>query len=128
MQSIVSANSRKIGQGCVKCVYSGGLGLTGGLVDIGNLYDCLAGIHNGLADDSILDKYSKIRRDKYLNIIDPVSSENLRRLWQNPDQALEVDEFLQMCERASTDPETGKTLQLVSSLGYCSRTQESAED
>ena len=93
---------------------SGGLGLTGGLVDIGNLYDCLYGIHKGLADESILDRYNEVRREKYNSIIDPVSSENIRRLWQDPERALEEDQFLAMCRRAATDPEVSKQLQLVS--------------
>jgi len=88
--------------------------LTGGLVDIGNLYDCLYGIHKGLADDSILDRYNEVRREKYNSIIDPISSENIRRLWQDPERALEEDQFLAMCRRAATDPEVSKQLQLVS--------------
>jgi hypothetical protein len=92
---------------------SGGLGLTGGLVDIGNLYDCLYGVHKGLADETMLDRYSEVRREKYLNIIDPVSSENIRRLWQDPEKALDTDAFLQMCQKAATDPEVSRQIQMV---------------
>jgi 2-polyprenyl-6-methoxyphenol hydroxylase-like FAD-dependent oxidoreductase len=77
------------------CNPFGGLGLTGGIVDIGGLYDCLIGIYEGKADDSILDKYSEVRRQRYKDIVDPVSQDNIRRLFdQDPDKALENDEFL----------------------------------
>lgn len=80
---------------------SGGMGLTGGFADVGGLYDCLYGIYSGQADDSILDKYDEIRREKYLNVIDPISSGNLRRLWDP--MAIEDDEFIKMVRRAKTD-------------------------
>lgn len=87
------------------CNPFGGLGLTGGIVDIGNLYDCLYGIYKGYTDASILDLYNKVRREKYNKIINPVSSENIRRLFdQDPDLALEKDEFLKMLKRGESDP------------------------
>jgi 2-polyprenyl-6-methoxyphenol hydroxylase-like FAD-dependent oxidoreductase len=43
------------------CNPFGGLGLTSGIVDAGNLSDALIGVILGLADESILDKYSEIR-------------------------------------------------------------------
>lgn len=79
---------------------------------MGNLFDCLAGIYTGEVDDSILDKYSDIRRQKYNEIINPVSSENIVRLFgQDPDKALENDEFLKLCKRAEEDVEFSKQLQ-----------------
>jgi hypothetical protein len=97
---------------------SGGLGLTAGIVDVGGLYDCLIGIYEGKADQSILDKYSNIRRQKYLEIVDPISSENLRRLFgQDPNKALENDEFLQLCKSTETDPKFSRSLQMVCSYG-----------
>jgi len=102
------------------CNPFGGLGLTGGMVDIGGLYDCLIGLYEGKADQSILDKYSDIRRQKYLDIVDQVSSENIRRLFdQDPDKALETDEFLKICKRTETDPDFSRELQLgVNGLVY----------
>ncbi|PVH73225.1 FAD/NAD(P)-binding domain-containing protein [Cadophora sp. DSE1049] len=86
------------------CNPFGGLGLTGGIVDVGGLFDCLIGIHNGVANDSILDKYDEIRRQKYLELIDPISTENIRRLFdQDPDKAMETDEFLKLCKKTETD-------------------------
>ena len=75
------------------------MGLTGGIVDIGGLYDCLAGALTGKADaESILEKYHEIRSQKWREIINPVSSSNILRLFkQNPDTALEEDDFLKMC-------------------------------
>ncbi|KFY95304.1 hypothetical protein V500_02857 [Pseudogymnoascus sp. VKM F-4518 (FW-2643)] len=94
------------------CNPFGGLGLTGGIVDVGGLYDCLVGIYECKADPSILDKYSDIRSQKYKEIIDPISSENIRRLFdQDSDKALENDEFLKLCKRAEADSEFSRTLQ-----------------
>ncbi|KNG83644.1 hypothetical protein ANOM_008486, partial [Aspergillus nomiae NRRL 13137] len=86
------------------CNPFGGLGLTGGIVDVGGLYDCLAGIYTGQADDSILNIYCDVRRSKYNDIINPVSTSNIRLLFeQDPETALEDSEFLRMCKKAETD-------------------------
>lgn len=83
-------------------------------MDIGGLYDCLIGIYEGKADVSILEKYDEVRREKYSNIVDPISSENIRRLFaQDPERALETDEFLQMCKKTETDTDFSKQFQLV---------------
>lgn len=88
------------------------MGLTGGFADVGGLYDCLYGIYAGLADERILDKYSEIRRQKYQEVIDPISSGNLRRLWDP--KAVENDEFIKMIRRAETDKQFAKQMQEVS--------------
>ncbi|GAB7349171.1 hypothetical protein MBLNU459_g8106t1 [Dothideomycetes sp. NU459] len=94
------------------CNPFGGMGLTGGIVDVGGLYDCLAGIYEDKADPSILDKYSEVRRAKYNDLVNPISTENMLRLFnQDPDTALENDEFLKMCKRTETDAEFSKQMQ-----------------
>jgi hypothetical protein len=93
--------------------------LTGGIADIGSLFDCLNGINQNLADDSILDKYAEIRRKLYVDVIDPLSRENFRRLWnQDPDKARENDEFFQTLIKAETDEELAKELTLVWTCGW----------
>lgn len=94
--------------------------MTGGIVDVGGLYDCLVGIYDGKADDSILEKYSDVRREKYQTMVDPLSTENLLRLFdQNPDTAFENDEFLKLCKRTETDIDLAKEMQLgVNNLKY----------
>ncbi|KEQ74157.1 FAD/NAD(P)-binding domain-containing protein [Aureobasidium namibiae CBS 147.97] len=62
------------------CNPFGGLGLTGGIVDVAGLSDRLSGIYDGNADESILDEYSRIRREKYLSMVNPISLENIGRL------------------------------------------------
>lgn len=89
----------------------GGLGLTGGIVDVGGLADCLTGIYHGLADETILEEYDAVRRKKYTELIDPISSENLRRMFQDPDGIVERDSFLQACVQAETDLESARQLQ-----------------
>ena len=91
---------------------SGGMGLTGGFADVGGLYDCLYGIYSGQATDEILDKYSDIRRQKYNEVIDPISSGNLRRLWDPA--AIENDDFIKAIRRAEVDKEFGRKMQEVS--------------
>ncbi|CAI7657084.1 unnamed protein product [Penicillium glandicola] len=89
------------------CNPFGGLGLSGGIVDVGGLYDCLFGVYSGQADESILTLYDEVRREKYNNIINPMSSENIRRLFdQDPDTAMQKDKFLQLIKKAETDSET----------------------
>ncbi|OQD84433.1 hypothetical protein PENANT_c013G06206 [Penicillium antarcticum] len=96
-----------------KLQQSGGLGLTGGIADVGNLFDALVGIHDGLADDSILDKYSEVRMRIWREIIDPMSRENFRRLWdQDPEKALENDRFFQICKKSETNEALSRELAL----------------
>lgn len=96
------------------CNPFGGLGLTGGMVDAGNLADCLIGIAEGIADEDILDKYDEIRRAMWHNIINPVSSDNLLRMHtKDPDHALEEDEFLKVLAEAEKDPSKMEQMILV---------------
>ncbi|KAH7324052.1 putative monooxygenase [Rhexocercosporidium sp. MPI-PUGE-AT-0058] len=111
---LVSISPYKIHQRCAKthlCNPFGGLGLTGVLVDAGNLFDCLNGIHQGLASNDILSHYDTARRSKYNVIIDPVSSENIRRLWQDPAVNKNEDKFFEMCRMAEADPEVSRKMQ-----------------
>ncbi|KAB5525534.1 FAD binding domain-containing protein [Coniochaeta sp. 2T2.1] len=89
----------------------GGLGITGGFVDVGGLFDCLAGIYDGKADESILDLYSKIRMEKWKTIIDPISQENFRRVHDSdPKTRLERDPFMKECVKAEKDKKYAKEL------------------
>ncbi|KAK2028297.1 FAD binding domain-containing protein [Colletotrichum zoysiae] len=91
----------------------GGLGITGGFVDVGGLYDCLAGLWDGLADESILDLYSEKRREKWQTVIDPISQENFRRVSDaDPATRIERDGFMQMCRRAEGDLEFMRELMM----------------
>lgn len=89
------------------------MGLTGGLVDAGNLFDCLYGIATGQADDSILDKYSEIRIQKYQEIINPISSSNIKRVWDASPEAIQNDPFFQAVERAKTDQDFAQQMKQV---------------
>ena len=87
--------------------------MTGGLVDVGNLFDCLYGIYTGRADENILDRYSEIRIQKYKEIIDPISSSNIRRLWDPSPDAIENEPFFQAVQRAQVDKEFAQQMQKV---------------
>ncbi|KEF56921.1 uncharacterized protein A1O9_07111, partial [Exophiala aquamarina CBS 119918] len=85
------------------CNPMGGLGLTGGLADVGSLVDCIRGIHEGRASLKILEVYCQKRRAIYHNFIDPVSTANLNRCRQEASGALKNDEVLKMIKIASED-------------------------
>ncbi|TIC90435.1 Para-nitrophenol 4-monooxygenase [Colletotrichum higginsianum] len=61
------------------CNPLGGLGVTGGIVDVGGLADCLLGIWHGRADESILDLWSEKRKEKWYNITDKVTTDNFMK-------------------------------------------------
>ena len=116
------SDSFRVGRICLAadaahlCNPFGGLGLTGGLVDVGGLAECLEGIATCQADDSILDKYDEVRREIWHSIINPVSSSNFLRVSAtDPETAMEKDEFLAMVETAGHDPKVRKELDDVSS-------------
>ncbi|KAJ5654498.1 hypothetical protein N7490_001501 [Penicillium lividum] len=93
------------------CNPFGGLGLTGGIADVGSLFDSLMGIHKGLADETILDRYSEIRKRIWAEIIDPMSRANFKRLYdQDPTKARENDEFFRLCVKGETDEGTAKDI------------------
>lgn len=86
------------------CCPWGGLGITGGFVDCGGLYDCLVGIWDGKADDSILDLYSEKRIEKYETIINPLSQENFRRVSDaDPKTRYERDDFMHLLTKGEKD-------------------------
>jgi 2-polyprenyl-6-methoxyphenol hydroxylase-like FAD-dependent oxidoreductase len=104
------ANNFRVGKICLAadaahlCNPFGGLGLTGGLVDVGGLAECLEGIATGRADDSILNKYDKVRRELWHSVINPISSSNFLRVSAtDPETAAEKDEFLAMVKTAGHD-------------------------
>ncbi|KAI2620494.1 FAD/NAD(P)-binding domain-containing protein [Hypoxylon sp. NC1633] len=91
----------------------GGMGITGGFVDVGGLYDCLAGIWDGRADESILDLYSEKRIEKWRTVIDPISQSNFRRVSDSdPDTLMQRDPVMRACKRAETDPDMQKQMYL----------------
>ncbi|KAK3897782.1 FAD binding domain-containing protein [Staphylotrichum tortipilum] len=102
------------------CNPFGGLGLTGGIADVGSLYDSLVGIHTGQADDSILDVYDEVRRRIWRNIINPVLSENMARLFKysGPDEAMEKDPFFKMMKQREDAAEDGDEPPGLPSLRY----------
>jgi len=89
------------------CNPFGGLGLTGGLVDVGNLADCLIGLSKGQTDEFILDRWDEVRREKWHTVVNPVSSANIRRLNAvDPENPLEQDDFFRQLNKVqeSGDP------------------------
>ena len=100
------------------CNPFGGLGLTGGIVDVGGLSQCLIGIFEGKATDDILDKYDEVRRKIWHDIINPVSSRNFVRVSSDPNVIADTDEVIQMSLRAWHDDEVLKA-QHAFAYGIC---------
>ncbi|KAL5046292.1 hypothetical protein BDW71DRAFT_69122 [Aspergillus fruticulosus] len=96
------------------CNPFGGLGLTGGIADVGSLYDALIGIHKGLADEEILTIYADVRKQIWTEIIDPMSRENFARLHQDAETARENDPFFRLCVQAETDEDLSREI----AMGY----------
>ncbi|KAK1470476.1 FAD binding domain-containing protein [Colletotrichum tamarilloi] len=94
------------------CNPFGGMGLTGGIVDVGDLFDCLAGIHDRRADDDILDKYDRYRREKFNQFTNPVSEANLKRMASDPDEVEANDPGIVAMREADKTDEAAITFQL----------------
>lgn len=90
------------------------MGLTGGLVDVGELFDCLAGIHDDRANPDILDRYSHIRREKYERVTLRVSESFLNRMASDPDEMEANDPGIAAMREADKTDEASVAFQLVS--------------
>ncbi len=79
------------------CNPFGGMGLTGGILDAGALGDVLLAVMKEGKSDSLLDRYSEVRRKVFLEIVDPRSTANVRRISENdPDTVGQTDPFLKL--------------------------------
>ena len=97
------------------CNPFGGYGCMTAILDIGGLADCLIGLYEGKADESILDLYAEIRREKFLKYVDARSIKNLNRITNSdPDNVLETDKFLQLLKGLEGDDEATKAFLMVS--------------
>ena len=115
---VLSSIFWNFGQRCADkpllCFLRGGLGLTGGIADIGSLADCLLGIYSGKAGMDILDKYDEVRTGIYRDIIDPLSTTNMNRMSQDANTIFETDEFLQTAALAGNDRKLAADMFMVS--------------
>jgi 3-(3-hydroxy-phenyl)propionate hydroxylase/6-hydroxy-3-succinoylpyridine 3-monooxygenase len=83
---------------------TGGLGLTSGMLDTFVLYDALAAVIGGDADDAILDRYSEDRLRIFTEIASPQASEWKRLVFHSHDpERLEGD--LGMLRHVEGDPD-----------------------
>ena len=99
-------------------------------MDAGNLADCLLAIRllpttppnrsPRPSSQAILAAYSEVRRQKWIEVTDPISSANLLRLLEvDPDKAVEQDEFMNLVKRSETDKALCKEiLQGIYELDY----------
>jgi hypothetical protein len=80
--------------------------LTGGILDAGCLADAFEGIYNEKQPDSILTKYSEIRRKIYKDYTDPWSQENVKRLYSLDPETAVNDPFMQAVASAANSEES----------------------
>jgi hypothetical protein len=74
----------------------------------------LVGIYTYQADESILDSWDEDRRKKYNEMINPLSQDNIRRLFnQDTDTAGKKDTFFLTLKRAQHDREFSRAMQKV---------------
>lgn len=79
--------------------------MTGGLLDAAALADALVAVCTNEASDSILDKYAELRQNIFLDIVNPTSQANKRRLHEFDTSTIgETDPFLKMLREV--DPES----------------------
>ncbi|KAJ5192172.1 hypothetical protein N7449_008314 [Penicillium cf. viridicatum] len=94
------------------CNPFGGFGLIGGIADVSDLSQCLPGIHNGNADDEILDKYDEVCSSRHRTVVDRLSTLNFQRLWMNdPESTANNDPWLSTVRKATHDKGIASELQ-----------------
>ncbi len=87
---------------------TGGLGLTSGLFDSFVLYDALAAVIKGLADDSVLDRYAEERRRIFLEMASPRASANKKLLYHTSDP-VELEAQLSKLRALAADEDAQRT-------------------
>ena len=69
----------------------GGFGLTTGITDAACLGDALVAVMQGIADDSLLQTYSDVRKKVFTEISNPRSIEAKRKAQSDPNNLSEAD-------------------------------------
>ena len=91
----------------------GGLGLTSGLFDSYVLTEALAAVLAGTAEDTVLDEYSRQRREAFLGYASPRASDFKKLVFNSTDRT-QLEETLGMLRAAAADPAIGLQALLVS--------------
>ena len=93
-----------VGDAAHLCNPFGGLGLTGGILDSAALSDALIGIYERETSDSVLDKYAEIRRQIFVDTVNPTSQANKTRLHDSdPATVGDRDPFLKKIRNATPE-------------------------
>jgi hypothetical protein len=78
------------------------------MLDAGCLANAFEGIYNESQPESILTKYSEIRRDIYLKYTNPWSQDNVRRLYSISPEKAHEDPFMKAVKEAGENEEIRK--------------------
>ena len=87
---------------------TGGLGLTSGLFDTFVLYDAVAAVVRGTAEDTVLDRYAEERRRTFLEIASPRASANKQFLYHTSDP-VRLEEELSKLRAMAADEDLART-------------------
>lgn len=90
---------------------TGGLGLTGGLMDSAVLYEALAAVIHEQIDDSILDVYAERRRQVWADLVSPLASQ-LKQMVFDPPEGEQRTQMLAGLRALVDDPELSRADQL----------------
>jgi len=82
---------------------TGGLGLTSGLYDSFVLYPALAAVILEGADDAVLDRYSELRRDMFINRASPQAVANKQLVYHANGGGSKLEEALNVLRRLPVD-------------------------
>jgi len=82
---------------------TGGLGLTSGLFDSFALYPALAAVVLEKADDAVLDRYSQLRRDTFVNRASPQAVANKQLVFHANGGGAKLEEALRILRRYPID-------------------------
>jgi 2-polyprenyl-6-methoxyphenol hydroxylase-like FAD-dependent oxidoreductase len=84
---------------------TGGLGLTSGLFDSFALYPALNAVMLEGADDAVLDRYSALRRDMFVNRVSPQAVVNKQLIYHANGGGEKLEETLSILRRLATEPQ-----------------------
>lgn len=92
----------------------GAMGLNGGIHDAANLYPKLAAVVRGEADESVLDRYVRQRRQAQIEFVQELSTRN-KRLLEERDPQVRAERLAEV-RRTGEDPKLAREFLLKSSM------------
>ncbi|GCE44361.1 monooxygenase, FAD-binding [Rhodococcus wratislaviensis] len=83
---------------------TGGLGLTSGLFDTYVLHEALAAVIDGRISDAVLDEYARLRREVFLDKVNPAATANKQFVYHSANDA-DLETAMGGMRRLTSDPD-----------------------